>query len=190
VFRTIVTRSFTSAFAKFCFFVCLVALIVPLQAQNNAVYDSSGTNTVHSSAFIDATVVASNNSFDLCATIYYIFTHSYPSSGAVIDARGLSGSALTCATSTSPWNNGANYLFNKPSVILLPPGTISTSIAWVLPNNTKLIGTAKGSGPLGTNNYILPGAPELITARVYSFWSLTLPNCGCPVPCRFLARGG
>jgi hypothetical protein len=122
------------------------------------VYDSSGSNVIGTSAFIDAKMyLGGTQGQDLCDTINGIlrsrFNNSYPSSGAVIDARGISGSALTC-TVGSPWSEGSNYA-QKPSVILLPPGTISTSIAWVLPNNTKLIGTAKGSGALGTNNYVL-----------------------------------
>jgi len=115
---------------------------------NNAVYNSSGNcspNCAASAAFIDASVSQQLNQTDLCATIYNIFkgikgNPTYPAAGAVIDARGISGStALTCAAGTTPWNNGATSV-SAPSNILLPAGTIVISTGWVLPVNTHLIG--------------------------------------------------
>jgi hypothetical protein len=70
---------------------CL-ACPLPMRAQDNAVYDHLGTNTVHSKAFIDASVV--QGSRDFCDTIYQVL-HSALYTTAVIDARGIS-SAMTC----------------------------------------------------------------------------------------------
>jgi hypothetical protein len=129
------------------------ALSVRAEAQsqgNNAIYYYTTTNPgvccTDSLAFIDAKVIAANNGNpDLCATIYNIITSfyytSYPSAGAVIDARGLTN--LTCASGTSPWYNGTTYA-NIPSTILLPSGTIKITYPWVLPNNTRLIGQGEG----------------------------------------------
>ena len=108
-------------------------------AGNNAVYNSSGNCSpsspcAGSSAFIDAFVLAGAN--DICATIHNILQPA-TYSVAVIDARGISGSALTCAS--SPWGSGTGYL-NKPSTILLPAGTIVISSTWNLPMNTHLVG--------------------------------------------------
>jgi hypothetical protein len=121
---------------------------------NNAVYNSSGTcspNCAASAAFIDASISQKLNQTDLCATVYNIFKGTkgnpvYPAAGAVVDARGISGAALTCAAGTTPWNNGITFA-SVPSTILLPatgagssftPIVISTG--WVLPVNTHLIG--------------------------------------------------
>jgi hypothetical protein len=113
------------------------------------------TNT-GTSAFVDASMFLPpiGNRADICDAIYYVFTRTvpqYPANGEVIDARGITGSALTC-TQGSPWSENNVYI-KKPSVILLPAGIITTSASWVLPQNTKLIGTAKGTGNIGTTNY-------------------------------------
>jgi hypothetical protein len=58
---------------------------------------------------------------------------------------------MTCATGTTPWNNGATYL-NKPATILLPatsgatPTPIIISTPWIIPSNTHLIGEGDGIG--------------------------------------------
>lgn len=109
---------------------------------NNAVY-SSATSVVESPALIDASAFPSAN---ICTTIYNILTSAagygtYPSSGAVIDARSITN--LTCTTNQSPWFNGTVFTTSpsdKPSVILLPAGTITSYYTWVLPNNTKIVG--------------------------------------------------
>jgi hypothetical protein len=114
----------------------------------NAVYNSSGSTT-SSPSFIDASVSQKVNHTDMCATIYNILTSAYPNpayptAGAVIDARGISGSALTCAAGTTPWNNGATTV-SAPANILLPAGTIVIPTPWVLPPQTHLIG--QGDNP-------------------------------------------
>jgi len=139
----------------------LLALAVGLpsaQGQNvtgyDAVYNSSG-NITASPSFIDASVTQQLNQTDLCATVYSIFKGTrgnppYPATGAVVDARGISGAtALTCAAGTTPWNNGTTTV-SVPSTILLPatggatPTPIIISTPWILPANTHLIGEGDG----------------------------------------------
>jgi hypothetical protein len=139
--------------------VCVLAAVSKrTEAQNpgnNAVYISTGGCCAASSAFIDASVSANSQHTDICATIYNIFAGShgnpsYPPAGAVIDARGISGSALNCGPNESPWLNGGTYQA-KPSVLLLPSGTITIFYTWILPNNTKVVGEgASNTGLTGT----------------------------------------
>jgi hypothetical protein len=128
-------------------------LVSPAEAQltspgNNAVY-TSGSTVVLSPAFIDASVFFPPNkgthAADICDAVYQLLkgnpnflTHGYPSSGTIIDARGLSGAALTC-TKGSPWSE-SGVSVAAPSTILLPAGTIVIPTTWVLPSNTRLIG--------------------------------------------------
>jgi hypothetical protein len=91
---------------------------------------------------------------DFCDTIYGIlaglFKSTYPSTGAVIDARAISGSALKCTKGT-PWFESSTGYANVPSTILLPSGTIQISSTWILPNGTKLIGEETTDPTLNTN---------------------------------------
>jgi len=130
-------------------------LVLPTRAEaqtvgNNAVYyyttSNPGVCCKGSGAFIDASMLLHSGS-DICDTIYGLFTGRtgfppYPSAGAVIDARGISGSALTC-TKGSPWTESGSSA-TLPSTILLPATTPSAPIViptpWILPNNTRLIG--------------------------------------------------
>lgn len=109
----------------------LPAGILAQTAGNNDVYYSQG-NQKASSAFIDAYAVSLTLSggTDLCDTIYRGILQPAGYSAAVIDARGISGTALTC-THGSPWNESGVYL-NKPSTILLPAGTILIPSTWTL----------------------------------------------------------
>ena len=137
---------------------------IPAEAQaegNNTICASqSGCSpTAGSPAFIDASVFLkpASQGRDFCDTIYYIFTHNYPSTGAVIDARGISGTTNLTCTLGSPWfENGSNYA-NKPSTILLPAGTITIPSTWVLLGGTKLIGEGSETPPLPVPTP-LPGA--------------------------------
>jgi len=98
-----------------------LVLPTPAAAQsqgNNAVYyqaqphDTMGTCCKGSGAFIDASMFANSPPppVDFCSVLYYVLTHGYPSSGTVIDARGLNSSntTMTCASGTTPWNNGSS----------------------------------------------------------------------------------
>jgi hypothetical protein len=142
--------------ARWLVFVSLMAALawvsaspVSVQAQtqgNNDVWTVSqgSPKQTGSSAFIDASVFASQYS-DICETLYEIMTGgtgvTYPSGGAVIDARGIN-SGLSCRTG-SPWQrNGYSYI-NVPSVILLPAAWIYIYGTWVLPPNTRLVGEGR-----------------------------------------------
>jgi hypothetical protein len=118
----------------------------------DAVYNAGGT-VVGSSAFIDASMFLPPNGtrLDLCDAIFHILTAStYPASGAVIDARGVSGASNLTCTHGTPWTEGSTTV-NVPSTILLPAGTIQIQATWILPSNTRLIGEGEGvtctSGP-------------------------------------------
>jgi len=144
----------------------LCSFPMPIGAQvqgNNAICNTNSgctltTELTGSSAFIDASMFGGSKT-DFCAVMFHILnplSHILPITGGVIDARGLpgtTGTSMTCAAGTTPWNNGSAYVAT-PSTILLPAGTITTSASWVLPQNTKLIGTAKGNAIGITNNYI------------------------------------
>lgn len=132
-------------------FAATVALMASLAAGQNAGNNTAynGTSSITGSqAWIDASAF-STTSLTVCETIYNILTSAtgygtYPSKGAVVDARGLTSSNanLTCKASPSidsPWYNGTTYA-DEPSVILLPAGTIDISYTWVLPGNTRLVG--------------------------------------------------
>jgi hypothetical protein len=121
--------------------------------------------TAPSPAFIDAsTFLGGTQGQDFCDTINGIlgsrFHNTYPSTGAVIDARGISTS-LTCNLGT-PWNESGAYL-NVPSTILLPSGTIKISSTWILPNGTKLIGEETTDPALNTG-----GTPVQTTIQATS----------------------
>jgi hypothetical protein len=145
-------RRATKKLATCFMLVVAIGLIFPVQGRaqgtgslgNNAVYSSSGNCCAGSGAFIDAKILfTSGLGADLCDNLYGLMSGQrgfppYPSTGAVIDARGFSGSALTC-TKGSPWSEGGNSV-TVPSTILLPPGTIVIPSSWVLPSNTHLIG--------------------------------------------------
>ena len=138
-------------------------------ASNNAVFNGAGTAVTFSSAVIDASAFASTST-TICETIYSILNGTsgygtYPATGAIIDARGLttSNSNFTCKNTIaeSPWQSGTSYL-DKPSVILLPAGTITISYTWLLPNNTRIIGqgasTPVGSGTTQTGTVLAAAA--------------------------------
>ena len=138
--------------------------IIAQSTGNNAIYNSAGTCSPHcapSPAFIDASMFigsGSTQSPTICGAIYGILSgafYNYPSTvGAVIDARGISGTtALTCTSGKTPWNNGATAL-NVPSNILLPAGTIFISTGWVLPSNTHLIGQGDNTSSSMTGTVI------------------------------------
>jgi hypothetical protein len=104
----------------------------------------------------------------------------------VIDARGISGSALICPAGTSPWLVGTTYV-NKPSEILLPPGVITTSVPWVLPANTKLIGTAKATsvGGIGSGGgYNLETSIQASTSFSGSAIVQFGDSAHCSTPCQ------
>jgi len=154
-------------FARFGLIVIgLFACSIAMEAQtgDNAVYNSSGNCSgsspcASSPAFIDASVFAQSGS-NICKLLNGILSGTgFPTTGAVIDARGLPfttpATSMTCTTTNpSPWYGISGP---PPSTILLPATTsaapISIPSTWVLPPNTHLIGegdTVSSSGTIGT----------------------------------------
>lgn len=93
------------------------------QQGNNAVFNTSSTCSpcTSSPAFIDASVFATKfTTPNFCSVLNYVLTPIngiIPSSGAVIDARGLPGATgtnMTCAA--SPWAG----ITNPPPTTILP----------------------------------------------------------------------
>jgi hypothetical protein len=132
---------------------------------NDAVYPTSGICCKASSAFIDASMFLPPNSTtlgrDVCDAIYRLLTGflgfpPYPAAGAVIDARGVSGTTNLTCTHGSPWTEGSNTV-TLPSTILLPatggasPTPIIISNPWVLPPYTHLIGEGDGIPSSGSS---------------------------------------
>jgi len=143
----------------------------------DAVYNSSNS-VVGSNAFIDASMFGKNNT-DVCAVLYGILSGtstSYPTLGAVIDARGLPGStgtSMTCAAGTTPWSqNGNTTIVNVPSTILLPAtgsSPIQIPTTWVLPSNTRLIGEGDGipsSPSFSPGTHIQVASGTLLTTMI------------------------
>jgi hypothetical protein len=138
----------------------VVALSLPTRAEaqkgNNAVYKDPSNCCQASPAFIDASVFAQTGS-NICKILNRILdpTNSIlPSTGGVIDARGLPfampSTSMTCTTANpSPWAGIANP---PPSTILLPatggttPNPIIIPSTWILPPNTRLIGEGGSIG--------------------------------------------
>jgi hypothetical protein len=116
---------------------------------------------------------------DFCSTIYKILHPlSYPATGEVIDARGITA-RLTCAIGTSPWLQTTGYL-NKPSTILLPAGTINIPHAWILPNNTHLIGEATNApGSTGNLQTTIQTTSSSFTGPMIQFGDNNCPTAGC-----------
>jgi hypothetical protein len=116
---------------------------VEAQQGDNAVCNSSSppTGIKCSPAVIDASVITGSPSNDLCGKIFTIM-NATAYTGAVIDARGVT--ALSCAIGVSPWTNGT-VVVSKPSRILLPAGTISITVPWVLPKNTRITGEGRAN---------------------------------------------
>ena len=152
------------------------AFPIPANAQNNQgqnmVYNSSG-NKVGSSAFVDASTFGGRNT-NICAVLNFILTPLngvLPSTGGIIDARGLPGStgtSMTCAA--SPWAGIAT-----PSTILLPAATITIPGTWALPSNTKLIGEGYGT----TGGTVVLAASFTIGNPMIQFGPFSCPNGPC-----------
>ena len=160
-------------------------------AGNNAVYSgTTNSSIVGSSSFIDASVLPSTATHDVCFRInyaLYLLTLSPYNGAGVIDARGIntsnsssSSGALTC--NYSPWSSSSgqqSFTSFPNAVILLPAGTIglkSTATPWVLPDRTRIIGV--GSGANDTFVTTLQAGPGVSGPMIEMGGS-----SGTPVPC-------
>jgi hypothetical protein len=163
-----------------------------LEAQTgpNAVFNSSGACSsssycTPSTAFIDASVFVSQAT-TFCGILNYMLTPSngiIPSSGAVIDARGLNSTNTSMTCTSSPW---AGISSPPPSTILVPATGGGTNLApivipsgWVLPANTHLIGVADGD--VATQRAIAIQAPRFRRARRLNL--AVHPLSLVPAPC-------
>ena len=173
------------------------SLIYPSQMDaqtegNDAVYNASNAVTF-SPSFIDASQFLNplTQGRDLCDTIFGIFTNkwgvaSYPAAGAVIDARGISGTSNLKCTHGTPWTEGSTTV-TAPSIILLPatggatpnPIIIPNSSPWILPSNTHLIGEGDGIPTYSSGTLIsTPGT----TIQAASGFSGTMIQFGSSSP--------
>ncbi len=117
------------------------------QVAGNPVSYNSTSALAPSTAYVDASVFSGS---DICAKIYSALTASTtPSTGVVIDARGIS--SLTCTSTETPWIAGSNST-TKPSTVLFPAGTITISKTWVLPNETRIIGEGPSKTTIQTSS--------------------------------------
>ena len=157
---------------------------------------NSTNGIVGSSAFIDLSMYLPPNGKtqgrDLCDAIYGVlndlYGNTYPSNGAVIDARGVSGAANLTWTHGSPWTEGGNTV-TAPSTILLPAtgalptnpsNSIVISTSWILPPNTHLIGEGDGI-PIFSTGGSLISAPGT-TIQAASGFSGSMIQIGAPSP--------
>lgn len=154
----------------------------------NAVYNS-GTK-VPSPDFIDASQFAKTG-VDFCKVLNGILSsNSYPSTGAVIDARGLlpgtTGTSMIC--SISPWGSGSTSI-NVPSTILLPatggatPTPIVISNQWILPASTRVIGEGDGIPSSGSMPGTTIQAASGFSGNMVQFGSNCSPPQGGPSLC-------
>lgn len=128
------------------------------------------TPNAASVAYIDASVFSNPATLDFCGVLHYILTpsnHILPSTApVVIDARGLPGQTstnMTCAA--SPWAG----ITAPPATILLPSGTITVGNTWILPSNTRLIGTGDNVyNGLGT---VIKAGSTMTTSTMIQFGS-------------------
>ena len=165
------------------------------QAGQDAVY-SSLAQVTNSPSFIDASMFATSPppaSRNFCGVLNWVLNPLngiLPSTGGVIDARGLPGTtpptSMTCTM--SPWGSGSSYV-NVPSTILLPAtGALPTnpsnpiiiSTPWILPPNTHLIGEGDGI-PIFSTGGSLISAPGT-TIQAASGFSGSMIQIGAPSP--------
>ncbi|HWY53740.1 MAG TPA: hypothetical protein VNZ03_04715 [Terriglobales bacterium] len=144
--------------------------LVYAQKGQNAVM-SGTTSQVSSYAFVDLTPYGLN----ICQSITHAFTDYASSKRIVIDARGLSGTALTCATGdANPWSGTS-----LASIVLLPAGTITIYNTWILPSDTRLT----GEGPTLTAIQAGTGFTTSTDPDIIDMGS-TNGICGNPVDCQ------
>lgn len=160
--RKIATRALLAAIT-----VLLGLSALPIYSQtagNNAVYNSTTTIT-GSAAFVD--IVGATTTGDICARINSVLSASGFKAGTVVDARGFGpGTSQACAT--NPFSG-----ITTPSTVLLPPGTITISATWVLPDQTQIIGAGR------TNTAIAVAASFSPTVMIQMGSSTVCPTGGC-----------
>jgi hypothetical protein len=184
------------------FAAALVALflVAPSGAQltspgNNAVYNRTG-GVVLSPAFIDVSIFLpplGTQATDICDAIFQVLKgnpkflkNGYPSTGAVVDTRGISGTTNLTCTQGTPWAEGSTTV-SVPSTILLPatggatPTPIIISSMWILPVNTHLIGEGDGIPSSGSTPGTTIQAASGFSGTMIQFGSSPpiCPSSGC-----------
>jgi hypothetical protein len=140
--------------------IILLAAVVVLSPALQAQSGTEGLNTIYgstttiqpSASFIDARLYTA--SADLCSALNTII-NSIPGVGAVIDARGVTGTALNCAS--TPWSTAPGTGSFANVTILLPSGTITIRSPWYLPSNSRIIGEGPGATILQACKTTTPG---------------------------------
>lgn len=169
---SIVTAEFSLAKLTVMLYFLVLAMPswtqTPLAAVGNKGVWQSSTSLYPSTAWIDASASWTSTA-DMCQVIYNILNGaSYPSTGAVIDARGFYNNTGLIACSVNPFPT----LSSLPSTtVLLPSGTISISDQWVVPNNTRIVGEGR--------NTVLQAAAGLTGYMIEMGGSMVCPSSVC-----------
>jgi hypothetical protein len=127
----------------------VVAQVCPSTEGYNAVWGTKSPNcttleVVGSPAFIDASAwcgASGCDGVDFCSIVKQAILDNSAgfSTGLVVDARGVTyslGGAETCTV--NPFDT-----VNIPVTLLLPPETLKVLTTWILPNNTRVVGTGR-----------------------------------------------
>jgi hypothetical protein len=149
------------------FLILLVGFSAPSQAHaqqgENAIYNSSSACCQASTAFLDATAFCAtpgscSSTDDLCAVTNEAI-HLLPTTGGIVDARGVNpGSNNICGHSLYSYPTS----ITTPSTVLLPPGTIYMEVPWIMPNGSRIVGTAR-------KTTIIPCSTSLSSACTSNF---------------------
>jgi hypothetical protein len=176
-----------------------------LSAQSQVPPASAGLSKIYSStsspAYIDASVfygTLSGQSHDVCVDINLalqslMVNYQYNFNGnvtvvqeAIIDARGIPATTLTCAA--SPWATApptsSSYSWPPAATILLPAAQITISGSWVLPATSKIVGQGSSVTVLTAASSGFQGSDMIdMGAAVYPANSSTL-WCGGNYDCQ------
>jgi len=138
----------------------LVIVTGSVHAQNTSLQEGwngatqSLTTQSPSFSFVDGAGYVSdsrcNGGCDICQIIQYALAdyNASNSNGDIIDTRGIT--SLACKSADpNPWQSLLSaYLSN---IVLLPAGTITIPVTWVLPRNTHLIGEGPNATVIAAN---------------------------------------
>jgi len=145
--------------------VFFLIVTVGVHAQNTSLQEGwngatqSSTTQSPSFSFIDGAGYVNDSrcsgsgGCDICQIITYALAdyNTGNSNGDIIDTRGIT--SLACkSTDGNPW--GALVMSDNPplsNTVLLPAGTITIPVTWVLPRNTHLIGEGPNATVIAAN---------------------------------------
>jgi hypothetical protein len=141
------------------------------QNAQNAVM-SGATSETNSYALVDLTPYINTSVSTICEAITAAFSAYASSKRILVDARGLTGSALTClAGDANPWATSPGPAV---STVLLPAGAITIRSTWILGTNDSLIGEGPnltvitaGSSFTGSDIIDMGGSGTMSNANLY-----------------------